>query len=251
MQELADLVAHDVAEKPWRPLPGPQTMAYESEADVIGFGGAAGGGKTDLAVGMALTKHHRVQMFRREGPQLVGIIDRLGEIVGADKITGKPAVYESPDVKIEFNSVPNLGDETKYQGRPKDLLVIDEAANFLEQQVRFLKGWVRTTRAGQRTCTLLTFNPPTNAEGRWVIEFFAPWLDKRHPLYPTTPGKLRYVYVDPETGKDVWVDDDDPRRFVLLNGRRVYDFNPLAHRPEQIIKPSAVNANFDNLGFFK
>ena len=27
----------------WRPLPGPQTMAYESQADIIGYGGAAGG----------------------------------------------------------------------------------------------------------------------------------------------------------------------------------------------------------------
>ena len=239
-EELNALVAKDIDDRPWRPLPGPQTMAFESPADVIGFGGAAGGGKTDLAVGLALTEHHRSQVFRREGPQLTGIIDRLAEIVGSrDNINGKPAVYEADDRKIEFNSMPNLGDETKYQGRPKDLLVIDEAANFLEQQVRFVKGWVRTTRPGQRTRTLLTFNPPTNAEGRWVIDFFGPWLNKRHPMYPTEPGKLRYVHVDPETGKDIWVDDDDPRMFILLDGQRVYDFDPLAHRPEEIIKPES------------
>lgn len=239
-EELNALVAKDIDERPWRPLPGPQTMAYESHADVIGFGGAAGGGKTDLAVGLALTEHHRAQVFRREGPQLTGIIDRLAEIVGSrDNINGKPAVYEADERKIEFNSMPNLGDETKYQGRPKDLLVIDEAANFLEQQVRFVKGWVRTTRPGQRTRTLLTFNPPTNAEGRWVIDFFGPWLNKRHPMYPTTPGQLRYVYVDPETGKDIWIEGDDPRMFILLDGQRVYDFDPLAHRPEEIIKPES------------
>lgn len=28
----------------WRPLPGPQTAAYESKADIVGYGGAAGGG---------------------------------------------------------------------------------------------------------------------------------------------------------------------------------------------------------------
>ena len=92
--ELAELIEADIAEYTWRPLPGPQTMAYESTADVIGFGGAAGGGKTDLAIGMALNQHHRAQMFRREGPQLVGIIDRLAEIVGSrDNINGKPTVY--------------------------------------------------------------------------------------------------------------------------------------------------------------
>lgn len=238
--ELNALVAADIQEAKWRPLPGPQTMAYESQADVIGFGGAAGGGKTDLAVGLALTEHFRTQVFRREGPQLTGIIDRLAEIVGSrDCINGKPAVYDDGERKIELNSMPNLGDETKYQGRPKDLLVIDEAANFLEQQVRFVKGWVRTTRPGQRTRTLLTFNPPTNAEGRWVIDFFAPWLDKKHHLYPTDPGVLRYVYVDPETGKDVWIADNDARLFVLIGGQRVYDFDILAYRPEEVIKPES------------
>lgn len=239
--ELAALIAADLAAAPWRPLPGPQTMAYESKADVIGFGGAAGGGKTDLAIGLALTQHYRSQVFRREGPQLTGITDRLAEILGTrDLINGKPAVYrDRDDRQIEFNSMPNLGDETKYQGRPKDLLVIDEAANFLEQQVRFVKGWVRTTRPGQRTRTLLTFNPPTNAEGRWVIDFFAPWLDKKHALYPTDPGTLRYVYVDPVTGKDVWIRNNDGRSFVLIGGQRVYDFNPSAYRPEEIVRPES------------
>lgn len=238
--ELAALVAEDLAARPWRPLPGPQTMAYESQADVIGFGGAAGGGKTDLAIGLALTQHHRAQVFRREGPQLKGIIDRLREIVDPTLVTGNPPVYrDADDRQIELNSMPNLGDETKYQGRPKDLLVIDEAANFLEAQVRFVKGWVRTTRPGQRTRTLLTFNPPTNSEGRWVIDFFAPWLDKAHHLYPTDPGALRYVYVDPATGKDVWIGDDDGRPFVLVQGVRQHEFDPLRYRPEEVIRPES------------
>lgn len=240
-EELNALITADLAEHRWRPLPGPQTMAYNSLADVIGFGGAAGGGKTDLAIGMATTQHHRTQVFRREGPQLKGIIDRLAEILGSrQNINGNPPVYrDDNDRQIEFNSMPNLGDETKYQGRPKDLLVIDEAANFLEQQVRFVKGWVRTTRPGQRTRTLLTFNPPTSAEGRWVISFFAPWLDKKHPLYPSEPGALRYVYVDPVTGEDVWIADNDARPFVLRGHDRVYDFDPLAHRPEDIVRPES------------
>lgn len=239
-EELAALVAQDVSEHVWRPLPGPQTMAYESKADVIGFGGAAGGGKTDLALGLAITQHYRTQVFRREGPQLKGITDRLRELVDPNLITGNPPVYRGADERqIEFNSMPNLGDETKYQGRPKDCLVIDEAANFLEQQVRFVKGWVRTTRPGQRTRTLLTFNPPTTAEGRWIIDFFGPWLDKKHALYPTGPGVLRYVYVDPATGKDVWVADDDPRQFVLVGGERVYDFDASRYRPEEIVTPES------------
>lgn len=238
-EELAALIEADLKAHRWRPLPGPQTMAYESEADVIGFGGAAGGGKTDLALGMALTKHYRAQVFRREGPQLKGITDRMKELDDPTRVAGNPPVYHDGERQIEFNSMPNLGDETKYQGRPKDLLVIDEAANFLEQQVRFVKGWVRTTRPGQRTCTLLTFNPPTSAEGRWVIDFFGPWLDKKHNLYPTEPGALRYVYVDPATGKDVWIADNNPNLFVLVGEDRVYEFDPADYRLEEIIKPES------------
>jgi hypothetical protein len=54
---------------PWRPLPGPQTMAYESKADIVGFGGAAGGGKTDLACGSIITKHQKAMVLqaRRHG----------------------------------------------------------------------------------------------------------------------------------------------------------------------------------------
>ena len=48
---------------PWRPLNGPQTDAYLSEADVVGYGGAAGGGKTDLCCGLATTQHQRVGIF--------------------------------------------------------------------------------------------------------------------------------------------------------------------------------------------
>ena len=238
--ELSALVAADVAACRWRPLPGPQTMAYSSPADVVGFGGAAGGGKSDLALGLALNEHKRVQIFRLEAPQLEGLVDRMGEMVGGrDKVVGKPPVYREGDQKIEFCSMPNPGDEQKYQGRPKDLLVVDEATHLPEARVRFVKGWVRSATPGQRCRTLMTFNPPTCPEERWVIDYFGPWLNKRHPLYPSAPGALRYVYVDPRTGKDVWIPDDDPRQFALLDGRRVYTFNPLAHAPEDIVTPES------------
>jgi hypothetical protein len=72
--------------------------------------------------------------------------------------------------------------------------------------VRFLLGWLRTTVSGQRCQALLTFNPPTTAEGRWIIQFFAPWLDKKHPN-PAEPGELRwFATVD---GKDVEVESGD------------------------------------------
>ncbi len=180
----------------WSPDPRnhPQIMAYESIADVVGFGGAAGGGKTDLAIGKALTQHKKAAIFRREGTEMTAIIDRFAEIIGnRDGYNGSERIWRNPvpGVQVEFGSVPNLGDEKKYQGRPKDLLVLDEAANFLEQQVRFLMGWVRSVDPKQRCQVLMCFNPPTSAEGQWILAFFAPWLDPKHPC-PALPGELRW-----------------------------------------------------------
>lgn len=194
----------------WRPLPGPQSMAFYSEADVIGYGGAAGGGKTDLACGKAITQHQKVMILRREGTEMTAIIDRLVELLGSrDGFKGQERIFRLPQRKlqIELGSTPNLDDWKKYQGRPHDLLVFDEAANFLEQQVRALLGWLRSVDPNQRCQALLTFNPPTSAEGQWIIPFFAPWLDKTHPN-PAKPGELRwFASVD---GKDVEVESGTP-----------------------------------------
>lgn len=225
----------------WGPLPGPQTMAYESKADIIGFGGAAGGGKTDLACGKALTQHRKVGIFRVNGTELTGVLDRLTELLGTrDGYNGKDNIWRlaRPDgvaLQVELGSFPNLGDEKKYQGRPHDLLVFDEAANMRESQVRFLLGWLRTTTPGQRCQALMTFNPPTTAEGRWIIEFFAPWLDPKHPN-PAMPGELRYYGT--VNGKDYAVDGPSP--FVLIAGAPCYDFDPADYqgaRKTEIVKP--------------
>lgn len=226
--------------RPWVPLPGPQTMAYESEADVIGFGGAAGGGKTDLACGKALTQHRKIMMLRRVGTEMQGIEDRLEDLIGSkDGFNGQKKIWKrvrADGVKqqIEFASLPNLGDERGYQGRPHDLLVFDEAANFLEAQVRFLLGWVRTTVPGQRCQALLTFNPPTSAEGQWIIAYFAPWLDPMHPN-PAKPGELRWFGT--VNGKDYEVDDD--REFVLKDGAPCYKFNRRNFKAEDVIQPKS------------
>jgi hypothetical protein len=60
-----------------------------------------------------------------------------------------------------------------------------------EHQARFVIGWNRSSNAKQRTRGLMTFNPPTTIEGRWVIEFFGPWLNDMHPN-PAKPGELRW-----------------------------------------------------------
>jgi hypothetical protein len=207
-QAELDSLLHDPA-RPFWPLPGPQLMAYHSLAEIIGFGGSAGGGKSFLAIGKALTQHRKSMILRREATQLTGIIDDLTALLGKrDGYNGQDRIWRLPDGRqIEFGSAPNLGDEARYQGRPHDLLVFDEATNFLESQVRFLLGWLRTTIPGQRCQALLTFNPPTTQDGRWIKAFFAPWLDRKHPR-PAQPGELRWFAM--VGGKEIEVASGEP-----------------------------------------
>ena len=65
----------------WSPNPGPQSQAYYSEADELFYGGAAGGGKSALIIGLALTKHQRSLILRRESTQLRGMIDDIARTI--------------------------------------------------------------------------------------------------------------------------------------------------------------------------
>jgi hypothetical protein len=243
-RQFVEMALEMQKQKVWTPLPGPQLMAFESTADVIGFGGSAGGGKTDLLIGKALQKHTNATFIRKESTQLSGIQKRLAEILGNwDGFSGAPPpTWENAGprkVNIEFGSLANPGDEQKQQGRPKDLLGLDEATNLPEAACRFLMGWVRTTIPGQPCQTIMTFNPPTTAEGRWVISFFGPWLEKTHPD-PAEPGELRYFATI--NGKDLHL-GRDARSFILdSEGNPDYDYDPKDYqgaRRALVVKPQS------------
>ena len=207
--EVDRLISGDI----WLPIPGPQTDAYNSLADELFFGGAAGGSKTDLLLGLALTNHHRAIIFRRESTQLQGILDRLhNEILRSrDGYNGQEKIQRlSRGRQLEFGSCPNLGDEQKYQGRPHDLKAFDEICHFLESQYLFLSGWTRTTRKAQRCRIVCTGNPPSDSDGEWVLKRWGAWLDDLHPN-PALPGELRwYAMID---GKDTERPDGKPFQY--------------------------------------
>lgn len=246
--ELDALLVADIQAVPWRPLPGPQLLAYESRADITGYGGAAGGGKTDLAAGLTLTAHDRTLFVRREKAQTEGFVQRVTEILGsADGYSSQKGAWRLSGGRLcELAGLDNPGDERRWQGRPHDLKVFDEVTEMREQQVRFVMGWMRTGKSGQRSRVLMTFNPPTTIEGRWVIGFFGPWLDRGNPLYPTPPGEIRYAAMLPDGkggARDVWLDSDGQALtgapFVLVEGRVTYDFDPKAYRSEDIVTPKS------------
>jgi hypothetical protein len=210
-----EAMAQRVASVPaWRPQDGPQTVAYNSTADVIGYGGAAGGGKTDLLLGLSGTRHRRSLIFRRVFPSLRGMIERSREIFnrgGAshleDSFNESLHVWRLADNRmIEFGAAQYEADLKKWQGQPHDLLAFDEATEFPENFVRFLWAWLRTTAKGQACQLVLTFNPPFDEGGEWVTRFFAPWLDAQHSR-PAADGELRWYAM--AAGKEIECENGD------------------------------------------
>jgi hypothetical protein len=114
---------------------------------------------------------------------------------------------------VFLSAVQHQHDLAKYQGKARDCIAIDEAAEFPEAWFRYLTGWIRTTQPGQRTRVVLTFNPPQTPEGEWVIRYFAPWLDPDYPGTPALPSELRYFIR--RNDNDIEVDNVDP---VTIDG---------------------------------
>jgi hypothetical protein len=222
---LTDDVLKATAGAKFIPNPGPQTEAWFSKADVLLYGGQGGGGKTGLLCGLALGEHRNSLLMRRHYSDhfgVGGIIDEIRRLNDGDgSFNGSaPATLRPSDGRVvTFGGAANVGDEQNFQGRARDFLGIDEAAQFAESQVRFLMGWVRSGREGQRCRTVLASNAPIASTGDWLIGMFRPWLDLTHPK-PAKQGELRwFVTVSKEANpfetEDIEVDGPDA---VVIRG---------------------------------
>ncbi|HEX5461895.1 MAG TPA: hypothetical protein VFX20_18165 [Steroidobacteraceae bacterium] len=218
-KEIEQEAIEATASMKWIPNPGPQTEAYFSKADVLLFGGEPGGGKTELILGLAFNAHKRSLLMRRQYANLAPLLEGAIRINGGrDGYNGSPPpkLRISTEQLIEFGAAARPGDEQDWQGNPHDLIGFDEGTQFLKDQVRFLMGWLRSVDPGQRCRVVIATNPPLTADGLWVVQMFAPWLDERHPR-PAKPGELRWFMTD-EDGIDTEVDGPDP---VMMKGRPV------------------------------
>jgi hypothetical protein len=97
-----------------------------------------------------------------------------------------------------------------HAGRERDFQGYDEAGEFLEEQVGSM---VRLAARARRQAHAddPRLEPAAHAEGYWLLDWFGPWIDEAHPLYPTPPGVLRWaVYIaknlKKEPGRLTWVD---------------------------------------------
>src|SRR6267378_46372 len=135
--ELSQLLA---GVSSWKPQPGPQSLAYHSPADILFYGGAAHGGKTDLLLGLARTEHRRAKIFRRVGTSLQGMVQRSREIYTPDaesaemhRLNEQVLRWRLADGRtIQFGHLLLEDDKTRHQGHGIDFFCFDEVPAFTE-----------------------------------------------------------------------------------------------------------------------
>lgn len=198
-----------------------QRLAIDSPADETFYGGAAGGGKSDALLGLALD-HWRTIIFRREYKWLRALADRGDEIFGGLGASHNRAdeIFTLPDGRrVELVALQYEHDAAGWQGQPHDLIAFDELPQFTEKMYRLICAWNRSTRPGQRVRIACTGNPPKGKKdpvGGWVIRHWAPWLDPAYQGKRAESGEIRwFARIDDE---DTEVDGPEP---IEHNGEHI------------------------------
>jgi hypothetical protein len=190
----------------------PQCQAFETPAFETLYGGAAGGGKSDLILGLARTQHTRSLLLRRTFPDLErSLISRSLEFFGDKKAyNGSKHVWAIDDRRIEFGHMERVGtpqvpgDEAQYASAPYDFIAFDQLEQFPKYAYEFIASRARSAIAGQRVRLVSTANPI--GEGiEWIMQRWRPWLVDE----TARPGELLYFKRDPE-GNEIPTDASDP-----------------------------------------
>lgn len=201
---------------------GPQRKAELCDADILVFGGAAGGGKSRLAV-HNLAKFVHVKdyggiIFRRTSPELTGpgsVWSEMGSIyplLGGEGVQGPVLKYTFPSgTVIEARHLQHDKDVRQHQSKAYARIVFDEATHFSSEQFWFLLSRMRTT-SGVKKQFLLTCNP--DPDSFILLELIDWWIGPDGYPIPERDGVKRW-FVRSGSGEMTWA---DTREGLLARG---------------------------------
>lgn len=186
------------------PQAGPQTMFMASGADIVIYGGAAGGGKT-YALLLEALRHKGVNgfggvIFRKNFTQITaegGLWDASNKIFSQvpDAHPRKtPKLHWRFDcgAKLHFAHIDREEDLLAWQGTEIAYLAFDELTHFTRRQFLYMLSRNRST-CGIKPYVRATCNPDSDS---WVADFISWWIDpdSGYPI-PDRSGVVRYMCV--------------------------------------------------------
>lgn len=168
----------------WQPHPAnrPQVQAYLSDAFETLYGGAAGGGKSDLLLGLARTMQQRSLLLRRTFPDLErSLISRSLEFYGDPKFyNASKHIWNVDSRRIEFGHMEQVGtpqvpkDEAQYASAPYDFIAFDQLEQFPEYAYIFMLSRARS--ANKKRVRVVASANPVGEGVEWIMRRWRAWL---------------------------------------------------------------------------
>jgi hypothetical protein len=212
-----------------RPQKGPQEAFLCSPADVVVFGGAAGGGKTWALLVEPIRHINNPEfgavLFRRTSPEITnhgGLWDESRKLY--PHLQAKPNLNDlswtfPTGAKVRFSHLQHSSDVHSWQGAKVPLIGFDQLEHFEEFQFFYLLTRNRSL-CGVRPYVRATCNPDADS---WLAKFIAWWIDPNTGMpIPERAGVLRW-FVRGEDEKIVWADTKEEleQHYRMPNGEPV------------------------------
>jgi len=186
-----------------RPQPGPQEQALASPADIVIFGGAAGGGKSWALLLEPLRHVENPQfscvLFRRTYPQVTnpgGMWDesmKLYPMVGATPRQSDLAWRFPSGAVVRFAHLQHENSRLDWQGAQVALLGFDELTHFTRDQFFYMLSRNRSL-SGVRPYVRATCNPVPDDDpvGGWIHEFIGWYIGDDGYAISDRSGVMRW-----------------------------------------------------------
>lgn len=224
-----------------RPQAGPQEAFLSSSADIVFYGGAAGGGKTWALLLEPLrhinNKDFAAVIFRRNSTQVRnpgGLWTESSALYPMLGATGTETVLEwkfPSGALVKFAHMEHEKTRLNWQGAQIPLIAFDELTHFTRKQVFYMFSRNRSM-CGVKPYIRGTCNPvPEDDEvGGWIHEFIDWYIDEDGYAIPERAGVIRWFVTINDSLR--WADtpeeleqqypDSQPKSFTFIPSS-VYD----------------------------